>query len=128
MSIGNTEQVAESLLRFESDAGWIEGIVEEAALIEAFGPTATHVDAAAAAPEAFGAAVPALHADCPGKATWSVTRPLENAIKQAATTLEDRSQNVASTSITQYTIHFVDFGKGMEHSPDGKAYLVAHGA
>ena len=33
VSIGNTEQVAESLLRFESDAGWIEGIVEDAALI-----------------------------------------------------------------------------------------------
>ena len=25
------------------------------------------------------------------------------------------------------TPHFVDFGKNMEHSPDGKAYLVAHG-
>ena len=24
--------------------------------------------------------------------------------------------------------HFVDFGKNMEHSPDGKAYLIAHGA
>jgi hypothetical protein len=24
--------------------------------------------------------------------------------------------------------HFVDFGKNMEHSPDGRAYLVAHGA
>ena len=24
--------------------------------------------------------------------------------------------------------HFVDFGKNMENSPDGKAYLVAHGA
>lgn len=24
--------------------------------------------------------------------------------------------------------HFVDFGKAMEHSPDGKAYLVSHGA
>jgi len=24
--------------------------------------------------------------------------------------------------------HFVDFGKDLEHSPDGKAYLVAHGA
>jgi len=24
--------------------------------------------------------------------------------------------------------HFVDFGKNMQHSPDGKAYLVAHGA
>jgi hypothetical protein len=24
--------------------------------------------------------------------------------------------------------HFVDFGKNMEHSPDGKAYLVSHGA
>jgi hypothetical protein len=23
--------------------------------------------------------------------------------------------------------HFVDFGKNMEHSPDGKAYMVAHG-
>jgi hypothetical protein len=26
------------------------------------------------------------------------------------------------------TPHFVDFGKNMEHSPDGKAYLVGHGA
>jgi hypothetical protein len=26
------------------------------------------------------------------------------------------------------TPHFVDFGRNMEHSPDGKAYLVAHGA
>jgi len=25
------------------------------------------------------------------------------------------------------TPHFVDFGKNMEHSPDGKAYLVGHG-
>ena len=33
VSIGNTEQVAESLLRFESDAGWVEGMVEDAALI-----------------------------------------------------------------------------------------------
>ena len=24
--------------------------------------------------------------------------------------------------------HFIDFGSNMEHSPDGKAYLVAHGA
>jgi hypothetical protein len=24
--------------------------------------------------------------------------------------------------------HFVDFGRNLEHSPDGKAYLVAHGA
>ena len=24
--------------------------------------------------------------------------------------------------------HFVDFGRNMEHSPDGKAYLVAQGA
>ena len=24
--------------------------------------------------------------------------------------------------------HFVDFGKNLEHSPDGRAYLVAHGA
>lgn len=24
--------------------------------------------------------------------------------------------------------HFIDFGKNMEHSPDGKAYLVGHGA
>ena len=24
--------------------------------------------------------------------------------------------------------HFVDFGRNMRHSPDGKAYLVAHGA
>lgn len=26
------------------------------------------------------------------------------------------------------TPHFVDFGKNLKHSPDGKAYLVAHGA
>lgn len=26
------------------------------------------------------------------------------------------------------TPHFVDFGKNMEHSPDGKAYLVGHGS
>jgi hypothetical protein len=26
------------------------------------------------------------------------------------------------------TPHFVDFGKNMQHSPDGKAYLIAHGA
>ncbi len=37
------------------------------------------------------------------------------------------------TGINGYPIrigspHFVDFGKNMEHSPDGKAYLVAHGA
>ena len=25
-------------------------------------------------------------------------------------------------------LHFVDFGRNMEHSPDGKAYLVGHGA
>jgi hypothetical protein len=25
-------------------------------------------------------------------------------------------------------MHFVDFGKNMQHSPDGKAYLVGHGA
>jgi hypothetical protein len=24
--------------------------------------------------------------------------------------------------------HFIDFGRNMEHSPDGKAYLIAHGA
>ena len=33
VSIGNTEQVAESLRRFESDAGWIEGMVEDDALL-----------------------------------------------------------------------------------------------
>jgi hypothetical protein len=37
------------------------------------------------------------------------------------------------TGINGYPIkigapHFIDFGKNMEHSPDGKAYLVAHGA
>jgi hypothetical protein len=26
------------------------------------------------------------------------------------------------------TPHFVDFGQNMKHSPDGKAYLVGHGA
>jgi DNA-binding transcriptional LysR family regulator len=31
--IGNSDQVVESLLRFESDAGWIEGIVEDTALV-----------------------------------------------------------------------------------------------
>lgn len=33
VSIGNSEQVAESLLRFESDAGWIEGLLEDPSLI-----------------------------------------------------------------------------------------------
>ncbi len=33
VSIGNTEEVAESLRRFESDAGWIEGMVEDDALL-----------------------------------------------------------------------------------------------
>ena len=33
VSIGNTGQVVESLLRFECDAGWIEGSVEDSALL-----------------------------------------------------------------------------------------------
>ena len=32
------------------------------------------------------------------------------------------------TRVKMVAPHFVDFGKNMEHSPDGKAYLVGHGA
>jgi hypothetical protein len=38
------------------------------------------------------------------------------------------AQVVAIPKVKMGTPHFVDFGKNMEHSPDGKAYLVAHGA
>jgi len=34
----------------------------------------------------------------------------------------------AGRQVKMGTPHFVDFGKNMEHSPDGKAYLVGHGA
>ena len=32
------------------------------------------------------------------------------------------------TKVKMGSPHFVDFGKNMEHSPDGKAYLTGHGA
>ncbi len=38
------------------------------------------------------------------------------------------SENPDSAKVKIGAPHFVDFGKNMEHSPDGKAYLVAHGS
>ncbi|WP_146398994.1 DUF4185 domain-containing protein [Planctomycetes bacterium CA13] len=40
----------------------------------------------------------------------------------------DLNQGKAGPFIKMGAPHFVDFGKNMEHSPDGKAYLVGHGA
>ena len=38
------------------------------------------------------------------------------------------STGKASAKVKIGAPHFVDFGKNMEHSPDGHAYMVAHGA
>ncbi len=35
---------------------------------------------------------------------------------------------LAGYSVRIGSPHFVDFGRNMDHSPDGKAYLVAHGS
>ncbi len=40
----------------------------------------------------------------------------------------DLKEGKAGPFIKMGAPHFVDFGKNMEHSPDGKAYLVGHGA
>ena len=37
-------------------------------------------------------------------------------------------ENPDSAKVKLGAPHFVDFGKNMEHSPDGKAYMVAHGS
>lgn len=37
-------------------------------------------------------------------------------------------ENPYKAKVKMGTPHFVDFGKNMEHSPDGKAYLVGHGS
>lgn len=37
-------------------------------------------------------------------------------------------ENQAVAQVKIGAPHFVDFGKNLEHSPDGKAYLVAHGS
>ena len=49
------------------------------------------------------------------------------------TTLTPSKPLFGETGINGYPVkigapHFVDFGKNNQHSPDGKAYLVAHGA
>lgn len=41
---------------------------------------------------------------------------------------EVRSQISGLPLIKMGSPHFIDFGRNMEHSPDGKAYLVAHGS
>lgn len=38
------------------------------------------------------------------------------------------SENPALAPVKMGTPHFVDFGRNMMHSPDGKAYLVGHGS
>ena len=63
--------------------------------------------------------------------TWTETpcTPLHNLFGELA----DRYPEDAGTADQRFskikmgTPHFVDFGKNMEHSPDGKAYLIAHG-
>jgi hypothetical protein len=63
--------------------------------------------------------------------TWTETpcTPLNNLFGETV----DRYAADADTEIKRYTKikmgspHFVDFGKNMEHAPDGKAYLTAHG-
>ncbi len=37
-------------------------------------------------------------------------------------------ENPYKAKVKMGTPHFVDFGKNMEHSPDGKAYFVGHGS
>ncbi len=36
--------------------------------------------------------------------------------------------SVHNTKVKFGAPHFVDFGQNMQHSPDGKAYIVGHGA
>jgi len=53
--------------------------------------------------------------------TWTDPRltPLRNLFREGGT---------VDAKIEMGIPHFVDFGKNMQHSSDGKAYLVAHGA
>jgi hypothetical protein len=40
---------------------------------------------------------------------------------------ENADQNTTSNQVKFATPHFVDFGQELEHSPDGKAYIISHG-
>ncbi|VGO20400.1 DUF4185 domain-containing protein [Pontiella sulfatireligans] len=62
--------------------------------------------------------------------TWtpsprSISAPLFDEPKRESLDLETGTQG---PFVKMGAPHFVDFGKNMEHSPDGKAYLVGHGA
>jgi hypothetical protein len=63
--------------------------------------------------------------------TWTETpcTPLRNLFGEVVTRHpEDAGAEVKRYSkIKMGSPHFVDFGQNMEHSPDGKAYLTAHG-
>jgi hypothetical protein len=52
--------------------------------------------------------------------TWTQTKltPDNNLFREAAKN---------GTTVKMGAPHFVDFGMNMEHSPDGKAYIIAHG-
>jgi len=62
--------------------------------------------------------------------TW--TEPLLNATGPADNLLGEVGDPISKPDlparITFGNPHFVDFGQELEHSPDGKAYIVAHGA
>jgi hypothetical protein len=61
--------------------------------------------------------------------TWTPCphTPAAPLFKEPQNGFEEKVLNQPS-SVKIGSPHFVDFGKNMEHSPDGKAYLVAHGA
>lgn len=48
--------------------------------------------------------------------------------KDPTNNLFDEHTDLSAKPVKIGAPHFVDFGKNMEHSPDEKAYLVAHGA
>lgn len=48
--------------------------------------------------------------------------------KDPINNLFDEHTDLTAKPIKMGAPHFVDFGKNMEHSPDGKAYIVGHGA
>jgi len=48
--------------------------------------------------------------------------------KDPINNLFDEHTDLSAKPIKMGVPHFVDFGKNMEHSPDGKAYIVGHGA
>ena len=62
--------------------------------------------------------------------TWE--EPLRNATSYSDNLFGEAGDHFADPSgpsrIKFGTPHWVDFGQELEHSPDGKAYLVAHGA